>query len=72
MKRQNYVQWCKDRAMEYVTAGDLKNAVMSMLSDMKKNSETDSPILGILMIAGMDAARQNDTQAITKWIQGFN
>ena len=40
MTREEHLQWCKDRALEYVDAGDLNNALVSMLSDLGKHPET--------------------------------
>ena len=39
-KRDEHLQWCKDRAMKYVNDDDLKNAFASFQSDMIKHSET--------------------------------
>lgn len=40
MNRQNHLQWCKDRAIEYLDQDDLNNAATSMMSDMGKHPET--------------------------------
>lgn len=40
MTREEHIDWCKKRALEYWTHGDLKGAVISMLSDMRKHKET--------------------------------
>lgn len=40
MNRQEHLQFCKDRALEYLDRGDLNNAATSMMSDMKKHPET--------------------------------
>lgn len=71
MTRQEHVQWCKTRALEYVASGDLQGAVASMLSDMGKHNETGGPGLDFLGMAGlMDI--QRGPQAVKTWIEGFN
>lgn len=40
MNRQEHLEWCKKRALEYVDKGDLTNAFASMLSDLRKHPET--------------------------------
>lgn len=72
MNRSEHLQWCKDRATEYIESGDLNQAFTSFGSDMSKHVETASHIaLGLgsqLFFAGhLKTAAQ-----MTKWIQGFN
>lgn len=69
--RASHVAWCKKRALEYVETGDLKNTVASMISDMHKHPLTDTPILSVLMMAGIDAARSGSRE-VRDWIEGFN
>jgi hypothetical protein len=38
MTRQEHLDWCKGRALEYVKANDLRNAWASMASDLSKQS----------------------------------
>lgn len=38
--RAEHLAWCKQRALEYVDAGDLQNAYASMASDLGKHPET--------------------------------
>ncbi len=40
MNRAEHLQWCKDRAIEYVNAGELQQAFTSMTSDVSKHPET--------------------------------
>ena len=72
MTRQEHVQWCKDRAMEYVEAGDLEQAFASMCSDLGKHDETrDHP--GIMLgMMGMTSGLYSSEAETTRWIQGFN
>lgn len=41
MNREEHLKWAKDRALEYVEKGDLKNAWASMVSDLGKHEETE-------------------------------
>ncbi len=71
MTRQEHLQWCKDRAMEYVEKGDYQNAVASMLSDLGKHDDTKKSaetcgMLGIMTL--MNPSRDS----VAKFIQGFN
>jgi hypothetical protein len=61
--------------MQYVKAGDLPNAVASMMSDMTKHPETKTSVEGALgslgLLAAMDAQR-GDQSAVERYISGFN
>ncbi len=73
MNRQEHVQWCKNRALEYLKPGpyySLQKAVASMASDMTKHPDTQSAIAIMGMIGVMEIARGED--AVRKWITGFN
>ena len=39
MTRDEHLEWCKKRALEYLDSGDISNAVTSMLSDLSKHNE---------------------------------
>lgn len=70
MTREEYVQWCKDRAMEYVKRGDLLNGITSMMSDMDKREDTK---LGDTLSAlGMMVAMKRDPREAERFITGFN
>lgn len=67
--REEHLQWAKDRALEYLKAGDLVNAVTSMGSDCDKHPEIGcNPWL--LMAGGMYAT-DGDREAVRRWIEGF-
>lgn len=40
--KEQHIEWCKKRALEYVDAGNLKNAFLSFQSDMRKHDETEN------------------------------
>ena len=42
LNRSEHLQWCKDRALQYVDAGDLSQAFASFASDVMKHPETES------------------------------
>jgi hypothetical protein len=42
-ERATHLQWCKDRALEYVKAGRLEDAISSMQSDLTKHPDTNTP-----------------------------
>ena len=72
LTRAEHLQWCKDRALEYVKRGDLNQAMSSMGSDLDKHPETkDHPGTGIgvglLMIGSLGTAAE-----MRKFINGFN
>lgn len=72
MTREEHMQWCKERALEYIDRGDAKNALASMLSDLRKHPETEnhagSDLAGMLLLTG----RLQTTQELRKFIEGFN
>ena len=69
MTRDEHLSWAKQRAIEYVEAGELANAVASMGSDLEKHPETRfSPAL---VAVGMLYVTNGDRQALRRWIEGF-
>lgn len=72
ISREEHVQWCKDRAMEYIKKGDINQGLTSMFSDLKKHEKTrEHPAiqigLGLMMIGNLGTASEAE-----KFIQGFN
>lgn len=73
MTRSKHVQWCKDRALEYIKAGDLQGAFASMSSDITNHPETQQHAttnqLGMMQLMGgmLDTAEKME-----KWITGYN
>lgn len=50
MDRSEHVRWCKTRALEYVDAGQLQQALASLYSDLGKHPETAGhPVLQLGM-----------------------
>ena len=70
--RDEHLEWCKQRAREYVDAGDLANAVASMSSDLNKHPETAFKAgNAVLLRLGMMYYAEGDPVAIRRWIDGF-
>jgi len=74
MTRLEHLNWCKQRAREYVQRGDLRNAVASMMSDLGKHPETKEAggALAMLGILAMQQAASGDREAVVRYIEGFN
>jgi len=71
MTRQEHLDWCKKRALEYVDRGDLQQAVASMLSDMNKHDETQDRS-GALGMLGLFEAGNGTAESVRRFIEGFN
>ena len=72
MTRQEHVQWCKNRALQYVDAGDLNQGYASMIYDLGKHPETKNhpaAQLGMMLLMG---GKLNTKQEMRKFIEGFN
>lgn len=70
MTRQEHMQWCKDRALEYVKLGDGKEAMMSMISDLRKHEDTVKSVP--ISFAIMLTVDSDDIEAVKNFITGFN
>ena len=72
MTRAEHLKWCKDRALKYVDLGDTSQAYASMVSDMRKHTETENHIgieLGMMMLMSGHLSTQEEMR---KFILGFN
>jgi len=71
MTREEHLNWCKKRAMEYVEIGDTQQAVASMLSDLGKHPDTKKSLewAGPL---GVNILLMDNKQRVVEFIQGFN
>jgi hypothetical protein len=66
-----HLTWAKDRALEHVSRGELRQAFLSMMSDLRKHPETERhPMieLGAQLFTGghLDSSIQ-----MRKFIEGF-
>ena len=72
MDRQEHLEWCKKRAIEYVDNGDIQDAYVSMTSDLNKHPEThghQAIQLGVMLMMGGHLSTANEMR---KFINGFN
>jgi uncharacterized membrane-anchored protein len=69
MTRDEHLEWCKKRALEYVDADELMNAVTSMGSDLGKHPELGCN--AYLLMAGTLDAQNGDREKVRRWIAGF-
>jgi hypothetical protein len=70
--RQEHLDWCKQRALEYCDHGDVTNAWASMASDLSKHPETEKHAAIGLGMAMLMAGHLNSVEAMRKFINGFN
>jgi hypothetical protein len=72
MNRQEHLEWCKKRALQYVEAGDIPQAVASMTSDLRKHPETENHaaiMLGVMMLM---SGNLRTIEEARRFIEGFN
>ena len=72
MTRQEHMEWCKKRALEYINHGDNQSAITSMLSDLQKHPETEKHAgisLGMML---MMAGQLSTDKQVEDFINGFN
>jgi len=72
ISRHKHVAWCKKRALEILDGGDLIGAYTSMVSDLKKHTETKDHIaiglgMGLLMSKKLETSK-----SMRNFIEGFN
>jgi len=70
--RAEHLEWCKDRAQEYLLEGDVVNAITSMLSDIQKHPETKLKNGHVLFQLGMMIISEGDIRRAAGFIEGFN
>ena len=69
MNRAEHMQWCKDRSLAYLPHNP-HEAMISMLSDLGKHSETQRAVeLGFMLMMATD---KKDLEAVRRFIEGFN
>lgn len=72
MNRKKHLEWCEKRALEYLDAGDMANAVTSMMSDLDKHPDTELKPDGAMSMLGMTALMSGDPDFVRRFITGFN
>lgn len=72
MTREEHLDWCKQRALEYVERGDLTSAYGSMVSDLGKHPDTKdhgAVQLGMMLLV---AGHLKTAPDMRRFIEGFN
>ena len=70
--RNEHLNWCKQRANDYVEQNDLNNAFAIFQSDMSKHEETQNHLaleMGIMLLISGHLSTQHQMK---EWIKGFN
>lgn len=70
--RSEHVAWCKERALEYVTMGDLDQALASMCSDLGKHQGTQSLMQLAIGLSMATPGERDDPAKMRRFIEGFN
>ena len=71
--REEHIQWSVARAIAYLDAGDLRNCLASMASDMGKHPECDDAVTWFMLgVIGTRAAGLGDAAALRRVIEGFD
>jgi len=70
MTREEHINWCKMRAMEYVVIGDFANAVWGMLSDLGLHPDTKHYKQSKRSL-GAATLLKNETKAVVNFIEEF-
>jgi hypothetical protein len=72
ISRADHLAWCKRRAMEYVDAGDLSQALASMGSDLNKHDETRNHAGMQIGMMQMMSGLLSTPEQMRRFIEGFN
>ena len=72
MSRTTHLTWCKTRALEYVDAGDLSSAFVSLISDLGKHPETRNHAAGDVGTVLLMAGQLGTVSQMREFIEGCN
>lgn len=70
--RQEHLDWCKQRALEYVAVGDLDQAMACMIADLGKHSDTANDAAKQIMLMMRMGGLLSTAHEMSKFIHGFN
>ena len=70
--REEYLAWCKERALEYCRMGRMQDAFASMASDMEKHPQTHGHSAIKLGFMLMLNGSLNAPGAMEHFIRGFH
>jgi hypothetical protein len=68
--RDEHLEWCKRRALEYLEAGDILKAVGSMGSGLMDHKELKDISVSMAPV-GLFYAVNGDFEGARHWIEGF-
>lgn len=68
--REEHLDWCKQRAIEYAERGDLDQALNSFWSDIGKHHETMNYSMVLFQLGIIHVKERNKRQMI-EYINGF-
>lgn len=72
MSRAEHLEWCKERARQYCDAGNAKDALASMFSDLETHPETAGHVAIMLGMGMMFSGGLREPGEARKFIEGFN
>lgn len=74
MDRQQHLDWCKQRAYEYLDRGEVQAAFDSFASDVMKHDETKSiaRLLSTMSMPMLMMGQLSTVSQMRKHIAGFN
>ncbi len=73
MNRQQHLQWCKDRALDYLNRGKIAEGMASFTSDMGKHEDTARTLNnGLSHAIIMQALMTNSQRECIAAVEGFN
>lgn len=70
MTRDEHLAWAKKRALEYLDAGDVVQAVTSMGSDLDKHPELRANP-SLMAYAILFLLPNHDERGVREWVEGF-
>ncbi len=70
--RQEHLEWCKQRAMEYCNNGDTQQAFASFISDLGKHEETSNHLVIELGMTLMLSGNLSSQAEMKRFIEGTN
>lgn len=68
MTRAEHLSWSKQRALQYVDAGDLSQAFASMGSDLETEGHSGIRLGAMLLLGG----HPNTSKQMRDFVEGFN
>jgi len=73
MSHDDHLAWAKKRALQYVDAGELANAIASMGSDLEKHPDwAGGKVVAFMVTEAVLFEIQKGPAAVRRWIEGFN